>query len=322
MKKMREFDDILNKCIERVLKGESVEACLAAFPEHAAELEPLLRTAVDTHKAAGILPRPEFRQQAGYEFQLAIRDMKPKRNGFLQWHLRWVTAISVVVVLLMAGSGTVVSSANSLPDEPLYQVKLFTEDVRLNLMPSTLGKAELYTEFTDTRVNEIIKMADKGKVEQVEKTTERMNANLIAIAKLIQPAKQGDTAAEGTPKALLAAPGDTAISTPTPAQANTVANATATALKTAPVPVTEPARSVTSNMSKPGVTEKTDGKSKTNEKKEITTTVSRQAEKNARDLKEALERVPDSVKPSVEKAIEVAGKGYDEALKDKEQKKK
>jgi hypothetical protein len=115
MKNNKIFNDVLNECIERVLKGVSIEACLKSFPEYAAELEPLLRTAVDTHKAAGIKPRPEFRQRAGYEFQTAIRDMKPNRSGFLRWHLGWVTAVSVVIVILLAGSSTIAASANSLP---------------------------------------------------------------------------------------------------------------------------------------------------------------------------------------------------------------
>jgi hypothetical protein len=43
--------------------------------------------------------------------------------------------------------------------------------------------------------------------------------------------------------------------------------------------------------------------------------VSRQAEQNNQKLEEVLKRVPDNMKPSLKKAIESAGKGYDEALK-------
>jgi hypothetical protein len=322
MKRMREFDDILNKCIDRVLKGESVEACLAAFPEHAAELEPLLRTAVDTRKAAAILPRQEFRQRTGYEFQAAIRNMKPNKSGFFRRQLRWVTAVSVVVVVLLAGSGTVAASANSMPDQSLYGVKLFTEEVRLVLTSSELEKAELYTKYTDTRVNEIIKMADKGDVEQVVKTTERMNNNLKAIAKLIQPVGEGDIAAEGVPEPLLVAPGTAVTPTPTPAQGNTTAKAPTATLKTAPVPATAPARAVTSNNSKLAVTAKADVTTKANAQARLNTTVSNQAVKNTQDLQETLKTAPDSVKQALEKAIEVAGKGYEEALKNTAQKKK
>jgi len=83
MKKPREFDNILDELLERLVQGESIEACLAQYPEHAAELEPLLRTALNTLQATDIKPRPEFRQRASYEFQTAIREMPVKeRRGF------------------------------------------------------------------------------------------------------------------------------------------------------------------------------------------------------------------------------------------------
>jgi hypothetical protein len=316
MKRMRDFDDILNECIERVIKGEPVEACLKAFPEHAAELEPLLRTAADTHKAASILPRPEFRQRAGYEFQTAIRNLKPKRSGFFRWQLRWAIAVSVVMAVILAGSGTIAASANSMPDQSLYGVKLFTEDVRVALTPSVLGKAELYAEYADTRVNEIIKMADKGEVEQVVKTTERMNNHLIAIAKLTQPVGQADTAAEGVNQPLLGAPTVTVTPTPTTANNHMPVKTPTTAFKTPPVPATASARAVTSNISKADV------KTKANAQTELKNTVSSQAVKNTQDLQEALKRAPDSVKQALEKAIKDAQKGYEEALKNSDQNKK
>ena len=39
------FEEILNDCLERLLiKGESIESCLAAYPQHADALKPLLET--------------------------------------------------------------------------------------------------------------------------------------------------------------------------------------------------------------------------------------------------------------------------------------
>jgi hypothetical protein len=350
MKNMKEFDNILNECIERVLNGESVEACLKAFPQHAAELEPLLRTALDTHKAANIVPRPEFRQRAGYEFQAAVRDMKPSRGGFPRWQLRWVTAVSVVLVVLLAGSGTIAASASSLPDESLYGVKLFTEEVRLALTPSDTGKAELHAEFADTRVEEIIKMADKGNVEQVVKATGRMNNNLAAVAKLIKPAGDASTTEENAPQALMKGlsanvtaaaapapdtgsvspaatriPAPVAVASPTPPvkptpalTPNTGTKAPSTAVKATPAPFTQSARSVTSNVTKPSAVQTNDEKTKVSSQAQLNTTVLKQAEKNTKDLQEALKRAPDSVKPALEKAIKDAEKGYGEALENTE----
>ena len=57
MSKMNEFDNILDECLGRLIDGESVGACLSRYPEYAAALEPLLRTAQQTLKAADILER-------------------------------------------------------------------------------------------------------------------------------------------------------------------------------------------------------------------------------------------------------------------------
>jgi hypothetical protein len=188
MKKAREFDNILDDCLERLLKGETIEQCLAEYPEHAAELEPLLRTALDTREAAAIKPRFEFRERARYQFQAALREVESKKGrGFFGLQRRWVTVVISVFALLVVVSGTVVAASNSLPDEPLYKVKLATEAVRLALTPSALGKAELHAELADKRVEEIIKMADEGKVEQVEQTTERLDSHLVAMAGLVTP---------------------------------------------------------------------------------------------------------------------------------------
>ena len=72
MKKSSEFENILDECLERLIKGETVEQCLESYPEQALELEPLLRTAQATREASAIAPRAEFRARARYEFTSAL----------------------------------------------------------------------------------------------------------------------------------------------------------------------------------------------------------------------------------------------------------
>ena len=185
MGKSKEFENILDECLDRLMKGEDIKSCLAGYPEHAAELEPLLKTALKARIAAAVKPRPEFRQRAGYEFQKAISEMPSKTpRSHFRWQLRWVVPVAVVLVLLSGGAGTVAAATNSLPDSPLYQVKLATESVQLAFTFSEQGKAELYARFVDYRVEEIVKMAEEGKLEQVEQATERMRSLLLAMADL------------------------------------------------------------------------------------------------------------------------------------------
>ncbi len=186
MKKSRKFNDIFDECLERLLvNGETIEQCLRSYPEQADELEPLLLTALATKQASAIQPRPEFRARARYQFHSALQEIEQKRRlPFFGWQPRWATVVAVVLVLLLAGGSTVAAAGNSMPDNPLYQVKLATEQVQLALTPSALGKAELYAKLTDKRVAEIIYVANKGEPEQVERVTQRLNSYLARVAVL------------------------------------------------------------------------------------------------------------------------------------------
>ena len=203
MNKAREFNDILDECLERLVKGGTIEECLASYPELAAELEPLLQTAMAARKASVIQPRPEFRAKARYQFHSALQAMESRKSrSFFGWQRRWVTAITVVLVLLLAGGGTVMAASNSMPDGTLYPVKLATEQVWLALTPSSLGKARVYTKLADRRVAEIIYMAGKNKPEQVKQATQRLDIHLVMIARLVSvQRKEGGTFMEPSEQA-------------------------------------------------------------------------------------------------------------------------
>jgi len=219
MRKSKEFDNILDECLERLLvKGETIEQCLASYPEQAAELEPLLRTALAAKDASAIEPRPEFRATARYQFRSALREVKTKRGlRLFVWQPRWATAVAIVLVLLLAGGGTVAAAGNSMPDGTLYPVKLATEQVRLRLTPSELGKAQLYANFADKRVLEIARMAKEGKPQLVERTAQRLDAHLVMIALLVSPPEQ-EAAVLMAPPAKAPGPPEHAGEMPAPAK--------------------------------------------------------------------------------------------------------
>ena len=66
----KQFNNILDECLESLLTGqETVEQCLQRYPEYAAELEPLLRTALIMNKAVDVKPSVDFRAKARYQMQ-------------------------------------------------------------------------------------------------------------------------------------------------------------------------------------------------------------------------------------------------------------
>lgn len=307
MKKTREFDNILNECLERVLiEGEAIEQCLASYPGYAAELEPLLQTALVTKKVSAVKPRPEFRDRARHQFRSALQEMEQKkeRRFFFGWQPRWATAVIAVLVLVLASGGTVAAAGNSMPDEPLYQVKLATETVRLILTPSALGKAELYAKLADKRVAEIVYMADKGKPKQVERATQRLNAYLARIVSLAIPS--------GEEVDMLIAPPAGAAPEEMPAPAAERAPPGKESVIIAPPPAAAPREA----LAPPGQARAGKGGGiKIDKRAKLRVIVARNAVSHPAALRAALERVPEPVKLALLRAIAVSDTGYEKALK-------
>ena len=164
MEKNRVFNNILDECLERLLvKSETIEQCLSSYPEYATELRPLLETMAATREALDIQPRPEFKTRARYQFQSALRVSSAKKSlPFFRWQPQWAMAVVSILAVLLTGGGTVAAASYSMPDSPLYPVKLATEQVQLAPANSDMNKARLYAKLADKRVNEVVYIASKG----------------------------------------------------------------------------------------------------------------------------------------------------------------
>jgi hypothetical protein len=354
MSKLSDFNDILEECLERVLKGEPIEACLADHPGHAGELEPLLKTALEARAASSVLPRQEFRQRAALQFQSALREMPAKQPaGPVFWQRRWMGVLAGLAFVLLAGTGVVAASNSSLPGESLYSVKLATESVRIALASSDIDKAELYVKFTDRRVDEIIAMADQGDLQQMEKATERLNSQMVAMAGLTAPegyqeltiasADKGRQPLMGAPAPTTIVPGTTALA-PTRSATTVTATTTPAPTTTAPPPVTQttvptlasttaasvtppaattdagagpPQEATNISMVPPPAAAEGSGQedgSVLTDQEQLRALLERSAALNSRALLEELETAPESVREALERALLIASTGYNQNI--------
>jgi hypothetical protein len=210
MRKEEKFNNILNDCLDRILKGESVEQCLLSYPEQARELEPLLLTAKAARVISTVQPSPEYSAEAKRQFQAALIEMKVKQNeGKAQsgrrfqwrWQSAWAISLVAVVIVVLGGGGTIAAASGSMPDSGLYPVKIAVENVQLALTPGQVAKTELNAKFADRRVEEIIYTAEKGNAQEAQSASIRLNTNLSNISQLAagNTMNKSDSARKATP---------------------------------------------------------------------------------------------------------------------------
>jgi hypothetical protein len=295
----KEFENILDDCLERlVVRGETVEDCLNAYPQQADDLKPLLQTALLTKNATVIEPRPEFKASARYQFRIALQETTTNKNRFLStWRFRWATALTAILVMLMASGGLVIAAGTSMPDSPLYSVKLAVEQMQINLTFSDLGKANLYARFANRRVSEIMHMAQKGDASQVVAGTNLLGNQLAIIVNLTTDADktwqdnrvliEGEQSALESDEPLTKTPG-LAIQPPEPV-------------------ITLPPTLSTDAVFQDSMVEE-------GEASELLSLLLHDGVKNSAALRDFLTTVPESVQSALLEAIAVLEAGYSNAI--------
>jgi hypothetical protein len=102
MGKEKEFNDILDECLDRLMfKGDTVEQCLADYPQYADELKPLLEASLVTSRISSLEPDQEFKAKARNELFEVLRKAEEKRSRSMfrfGWQPRWAGIVAVIAV--------------------------------------------------------------------------------------------------------------------------------------------------------------------------------------------------------------------------------
>lgn len=322
----KKMDNIVNECLERVVfRGESKEEVLKSYPDYATELKPLLEMALAVKRVAAISPREEFRARARYEFHQALAAKRSEKRSFLTNLMpRWAAALSIALAVLLASGGTVAAASNSMPDSVLYPVKLATEQARMTITFSEIGKAELYAELTDKRVDEIVYLANKGDSARVSVQAHKLDDSVDKLADLTQAAygnrnaarlaapAQAPSAKEGAPQPIASATQLPMVGSGAPATDKSVTGAAAPpAVSSTP----RPQFGITA-AEKPEAAD-TSGKAAAKENKEpkLKTILTANAIKHPAQLRAALERVPESAKQDILRSIAITAASYEKAIR-------
>jgi hypothetical protein len=168
----------LASCLDELEGGRAtVDGCLARYPTLATDLAPALRAAAAVRALPPVVPDPAFRSVAGARMRRLIqareavaapqspRPVPAPRRQLLWQSLAWRLA-AVLVALSLLGGGVALASEDSLPDQPLYGVKLATERFQLSLAPAEEKRFEILLQQADRRLAEATAMALAGKYER------------------------------------------------------------------------------------------------------------------------------------------------------------
>ena len=166
----RDIELLLDNCINEMRNGKSIDECIAEHPQYASQLRPLLRLV----QKIETLPQPEPAPEAisgtliNIGYHIAQHSMTPEKptaveklrkkssifNIIRRPKIAWAFSAAFLFLVVLFSAATI--SANSVPGDILYPLKLATEKVKFLLTFNSEKKAELRLTFSDKRLQEMI----------------------------------------------------------------------------------------------------------------------------------------------------------------------
>ena len=107
----KDLDTLLDKCIDRMNEGDSLEECLASYPEQAKELESLLRAAWGVRDTCSPIPRAAAKSVMRRRLDAALvnsdrhlQERQRRTTPLFGRPMAWAT-VAIILVLALIGFG-------------------------------------------------------------------------------------------------------------------------------------------------------------------------------------------------------------------------
>jgi hypothetical protein len=169
MKRQATIEEIVEQCLHRLDAGEDVAACLREYPDQRDVLAPLLEVAADLRRLPPLRLPEHVRTAAWLRVRVALADQAvnhgrwPMPRRWVGLHLRAISVVLALLLLLGTVGGTVAAAQQSLPVARLYGVKRASETVRLQFTVGPAQQALLYLSLADRRAGEILALRASGR---------------------------------------------------------------------------------------------------------------------------------------------------------------
>lgn len=176
----QDIELLLDNCISELRNGKSIDECLAKYSQYDGQLRPLLQLVQQLET----LPKPEPSFEAisvalveiGREGSIpqsetaafskisaAVSNLKKRTSIFNKIRSpKFAWAFSIVFLFLVVLLSAATISANSVPGDILYPLKLATEKVQFLLTSDSEKKAELRLTFSDKRLQEMVSVFNES----------------------------------------------------------------------------------------------------------------------------------------------------------------
>ncbi len=165
--------DALEICLQRIEQGETLDSALTRYPGLAAQLRPLLETAIQARSArVENLPLTALLRNRARGLALAADLHKTSRPRQRRIWRPVMTVLSVIAILVMSSNGLLIASAHSIPGDTLYPLKRSVESTQLHLVSNQAEREALERTFDERRVDETRSLISDQRVERVEFTGE------------------------------------------------------------------------------------------------------------------------------------------------------
>jgi hypothetical protein len=170
-----DLETILDTCLNQIEDdGSNIDECLARYPDHAAQLEPLLKAATKLAHAREVVPDPAYKARARAQLSVYMQQ-NPQRKRVSP--VFWRFAIGVVTMLLVFLATGTSFAQQALPGDRLYDWKLTSENIWRMTSSDQLG---VDITLSNRRVNELVvvsgdQMRRERTLQNYEKLLVRFN---------------------------------------------------------------------------------------------------------------------------------------------------
>jgi hypothetical protein len=160
----------LEVCLQNLRAGKSFDEVLALYPQYAGEFRPILEAALLARQAGALIKMPsEAQANSRARFLSAARAKAetPNRQA-TPWMWKFSLAfLALVLLCLFGGVGSIAASAQAVPGDVLYPLKLVSERTQLLFAANSAQELELEKSFDRKRVEEAETLAQRSRSREM-----------------------------------------------------------------------------------------------------------------------------------------------------------